>query len=196
MYIICSNKFFFKKNMIRIFIIKNIQIKKYTKKMTYFYCPKDQTVVKFLLSKIGLTDKFVFDGINENEVNRIKEKFDKIAKNGKLNKEQFSELYKLVKDEEPQRLEKIAEIMFTAFDYNKVKNNFKLKKTILNIIFNQDGLISFEEFIVFLEKINKIFIYNLSNLKRMDFLHPIHLIQIKSQTFYSKYMIEMTMALY
>lgn len=104
--------------------------------MTYFYCPKDQTVVKFLLSKIGLTDKFVFDGINENEVNRIKEKFDKIAKNGKLNKEQFSELYKLVKDEEPQRLEKIAEIMFTAFDYNKVKNNFKLKKTILNIIFN------------------------------------------------------------
>ena len=89
--------------------------------MTYFYCPKERTVVKFILSKIGLADKFVFDGINENEVSKIKEKFDNIAKNGKLNKEQFSELYMLVKDEEPQRLEKIAEIMFTAFDYNNVK---------------------------------------------------------------------------
>lgn len=107
--------------------------------MAYYYCPLTRTVyevhIEGLIPLQCKKENYTFfDGISENEANKIKEKFNKIARNRKLNKEQFIELYKQVKDEDPERLEKVAEIIYTAFDTNKVKIN-NINKIILKLFF-------------------------------------------------------------
>ena len=60
-------------------------------------------------------------GLSLNDIDEITEKFKQYStENGKLNKDEFILLYNQVRFEDPERLKKISEIVYKAFDIDDV----------------------------------------------------------------------------
>lgn len=78
-----------------------------------------------LLKENSVISNYSDTGFNSSEEQLITEKFNKLTQDGKLTKTQFTDLYNDLRTEDPERLEKITEVIYNAFDTNKV-NFFRL----------------------------------------------------------------------
>jgi neuronal calcium sensor 1 len=82
------------------------------------------------LTKADLNFLETQTGMNKKDVEAMMHKFSSKNSNGKLNKDEFIELYSSLRSEPKEQLDEIADSMFNGFDTNK------------------DGFISFREFMV------------------------------------------------
>jgi len=93
--------------------------------MAYFYSAEKNNVLKVNVKDyepMKDTNILSSEGVDQEDIKIIVDYFNNSTKDKRLTKEQFSQLYNKLRDEDPKRLENIGDIIYNAFDANKVIN--------------------------------------------------------------------------